>query len=197
MSREVDLGQIVPNIQVGTTTTGSPSTPASVVNVGTDLNPILNFKIPKGDAGAIKMQIVVELPLIGQEDTIYLVPLEEPETQENRYAEYVWVNNQWELLGKIGIQVDLTDYVKNTDYATSNKGGVFKTGFGIQALEGTIAGETYTYNDYQGWRDLLVVSKGTLENVIAGKDLTTKAYVDNLVGDVETLLTALDIGGGI
>ena len=51
MSRQVDLGQIVPNIQVGTTTTGSPSTPASVENVGTDLNPILNFTVPKGDVG--------------------------------------------------------------------------------------------------------------------------------------------------
>jgi len=64
----------------------------------------------KGDAGAIKMIIVQELPATGQEDTIYLVPLEEPESQENRYAEYVYINNAWELLGKIGIQVDLTDY---------------------------------------------------------------------------------------
>ena len=62
MSRQVDLGQIVPNIQVGTTTTCSPSTPASVVNVGTDLNPILNFTIPKGEAGAIHMIIVQTLP---------------------------------------------------------------------------------------------------------------------------------------
>ena len=52
MSREVDLGQIVPNIQVGTITTGLPSTPASVENVGTDLNPIFDFTIPKGDTGA-------------------------------------------------------------------------------------------------------------------------------------------------
>ena len=52
MSREVDLGQIVPNIQVGTTTTGLPSTPASVENVGTDLNPIFDFTIPKGNTGA-------------------------------------------------------------------------------------------------------------------------------------------------
>ena len=110
MSRQVDLGQIVPNIQVGTTTTGSPGTPASVVNVGTDLNPIFNFTIPKGDAGAIQMQIVSTLPETGSEDIMYLVPLEEPESQENRYAEYVWVDNKWELLGKIGIEVDLSDY---------------------------------------------------------------------------------------
>lgn len=90
----------------------------------------------KGDAGAIQMQIVNVLPQTGSEDTMYLVPLEEPESQENRYAEYVWIDNKWELLGKIGIQVDLTDYA-------------------------------------------------TIE------------YVDNLVGDIESILTTLDIGGGV
>ena len=46
MSRQVNLGQIVPNIQIGTTTTSNPGTQASVTNVGTALNPILNFTIP-------------------------------------------------------------------------------------------------------------------------------------------------------
>ena len=52
MARTVNLGQIVPNIQIGETTTTPPSSSASVVNVGTELNPILNFSIPKGDTGA-------------------------------------------------------------------------------------------------------------------------------------------------
>ena len=110
MSRQVNLGQIVPNIQIGTTTTGSPSSQASVVNVGTSLNPILNFTIPKGDAGAIQFEIVEELPSENiKEDTIYLVPIE-PDIEGNNYEEYIYVNNQWELLGKIGVQVDLTNY---------------------------------------------------------------------------------------
>lgn len=70
----------------------------------------VDLKGEKGDAGAIKMRIVQELPFVGEDDTIYLLPLEEPETEDNRYAEYIYVNNQWELLGKIGIQVDLSDY---------------------------------------------------------------------------------------
>ena len=110
-----NLGQVVPNIQIGSTTTGNPGTNARVVNVGTDLNPILEFTIPQGEPGAIKVQIVNELPQTGSGDTIYLVPLEEPETQENRYAEYVWINGAWELLGKIGVQVDLTDYYTKTE----------------------------------------------------------------------------------
>ncbi len=40
-----------PTIKVGTVTTGDPSTSASVTNVGTDLNAIFNFVIPKGDKG--------------------------------------------------------------------------------------------------------------------------------------------------
>lgn len=70
----------------------------------------VDLKGEKGEPGAIKMNIVNELPLTGASDTIYLVPLQTPESQENNYAEYIYINNNWELLGKIGIQVDLTDY---------------------------------------------------------------------------------------
>lgn len=159
----------------------------------------VNLKGDKGDAGAIKMQIVDTLPVTGQDDTIYLVPLEHPDIQGNNYAEYIWINNQWELLGKIGVQVDLTDYVKNTDYATTTKGGVIivNSQYGTSMDAGQLTGASWTYSAYQSKGSNLIISKGTLENVITGKDLTTKAYVDSLVGDVETLLTTLDIGNGV
>ena len=38
-------------ITVGTTTTGDPGTNASVVNVGTNQNAVLNFTIPRGATG--------------------------------------------------------------------------------------------------------------------------------------------------
>ncbi len=38
-------------ITIGTTTTSAPGTPASVTNVGTIENPILNFSIPSGFTG--------------------------------------------------------------------------------------------------------------------------------------------------
>lgn len=207
MSRQVDLGQIVPNIQVGTTTTGLPNTQASVENVGTDLNPILNFTIPKGEAGAIKMLIVNELPTTGEQDTIYLVPLENPDVQGNNYAEYVYINNQWELLGKIGVQVDLTDYytktetntllndkVGFTDYASASKGGVVKANvFGYMINQnGQPYANIISYNDYPGTNNNTFIGKGTLENVIVGKDLTTKSYVDGLVGDINTALDTIN-----
>jgi hypothetical protein len=74
-----------------------------------------NLKGDKGDAGAIKFEIVVELPTENiKEDTIYLVPIT-PDLQENNYAEYIYVNGQWELLGKIGVHVDLSSYYTKTE----------------------------------------------------------------------------------
>jgi len=206
MSRQVNLGQIVPNIQVGTTTTSSPGTNAMVENVGSELNPILNFTIPRGEAGAIKMIIVNVLPETGQDDTIYLVPIT-PDTTGNNYAEYVYINGAWELLGKIGVQVDLTDYytktetnnllsnkVGFTDYAGTNQVGVIQAG--QYSLEMTNDGRPYVtslaYNTYQGRSVNTFISKGTLEAVITGKDLTTKSYVDGLVGDIASVIDSIN-----
>lgn len=61
----------------------------------------------RGEPGAIKMIIVNELPQTGTEDAIYLVPLESPTEEDNNYAEYVYINNSWELLGKIGVSVEI------------------------------------------------------------------------------------------
>lgn len=68
----------------------------------------------KGEAGAIKMLIVAELPQTGANDTIYLVPLETPDVQGNNYAEYVYINGAWELLGKIGVSV-IIDSITNQE----------------------------------------------------------------------------------
>lgn len=217
-----NLGQVVPNIQVGTTTTLSPGASASVTNVGTELNPILNFAIPKGDAGAIKILIVAELPQTGQDDTIYLVPIPiievaslpatgEPKTiyivigtgkryiyeseqwlevtNDNNYFEYVYINNKWEELGEIGVQVDLTDYVKNTDYATPSKAGVIKSGYNglqVDSTNGKTYCDTYTFANYGNVENQRFISKGTLENVLT-----------NRIGNIQTLLDNLDTGSGV
>ena len=79
-----------------------------------------------GVPGAVKFIIVQTLPTENiDESAIYLVPSEEPTTQD-LYQEYMYINNQWELLGQKQIVVDLTDYVKFTDYASSSKGGTIK-----------------------------------------------------------------------
>ena len=148
---------------------------------------------PQGPAGAIKMIVVDALPQVGATDTIYLVPIT-PDTTGNNYAEYVYINGAWELLGKIGVQVDLTDYVKNTDYATSSTGGVIKVaGWARTAMDnGVLTATTTDYSIYSGTANSAFISKGTLENVITGKGLTTKSYVDGLVGDIGTALDTIN-----
>ena len=102
-----------------------------------------DLKGDKGEAGAIKFEIVAQLPATGSDDTIYLLPIPiievtslpatgEPNTiylvtttnkryvyqseqwieiaNNNNYYEYVYINNNWELLGEIGVQIDLSDY---------------------------------------------------------------------------------------
>jgi hypothetical protein len=245
---ESDLGQVAPNIQVGTTTTGSPSSQARVENVGTDLNPILNFYIPKGEAGSIKFEIVEQLPTQDiKEDTIYLVPYTKITVQtlpteniqlhtiyivestgkryvyngnewieisnDNQYIEYVYINNSWEELGSIGVDINLDDYytktetntllndkVGFTDYASITKAGVIKISYESGATRsdsGYIGARTWTYAQYQNAGNVSFIGKGTLENVIAGKELVNKTYVDGLVGNIQTLLDNLNTGSGV
>lgn len=78
---------------------------------------------------------------------------------------------------------DLTDYVKNTDYATSDKAGVIKAntnGFLISGA-GSPFVKTYNYNEYQSMADYNFIGKRTLENVIVGKNLET---ADNKVTEI-------------
>lgn len=146
----------------------------------------------KGEAGAIKMQIVNELPETGSDDTIYLVPNDDPETGNN-YDEYIYVNGAWEKLGGIQVEVDLTDYVKNTDYATTDIGGVIKVGWYNTSLDsqGHIYANTRTYAQYTGDNNSFIISKGTLENVITGKGLVSNTqYANTTTGGV------IKTGGG-
>lgn len=175
----------------------------------------------KGEAGAIKMIIVNELPETGANDTIYLVPYtivtvqELPETgnldtiyivegtgkryvyessqwieirDNNKYIEYVYVNNAWEKLGGIQVQVDLTDYVKNTDYARTDKGGTFKVldDYGTYMINGVLSAQTKNYTQYQLLPNQLFIGKGTLENVLTEK-----------IGTIDTILETLTVGSGV
>ena len=96
--------------------------------------------------------------------------------------------------------MDLSDYVKNTDYATNNVGGVIKTNSNAFSLNANNypQADIRNYASYLAAGNNIFVGKGTLENVITGKDLTTKAYVDGLVGDIGTILDNINgevIGG--
>lgn len=96
----------------------------------------VNGKGAKGDPGVVKFVVVNELPETDTENAIYLVPVTEG-AEDNLFDEYIWVDGKWEKIGSAAVAVDLTDYVKNTDYASTTKAGVVKVyannGVGIDA----------------------------------------------------------------
>ena len=164
----------------------------------------------KGDTGApgaIKWIMVDELPTQSiQVDAMYLVPKDNPDTKDI-YDEYVYVDNDWERLGERQIQVDLTNYytkqetyskgevnnlipdltnyVKNTDYANSTTGGVIKTApnYGLQVADGTLTGATRTYAQYENDGNYIVISKGTLENVLNARIGDISSALDSINGE--------------
>lgn len=66
-------------------------------------------------SGGMAVRVVNTLPAVGEENVLYLVFVDN-EDEDNRYAEYVWVDtlNDYEMLGfsssEGGIIPDLTDY---------------------------------------------------------------------------------------
>ena len=83
---------------------------------------------------------------------------------------------------------DLTNYVKNTDYATTNKGGVIKvnstnSGFNVSG-SGLLYSEYVSYTDYQNKSNNYNVSKGTLENVLTARIGDINTVLDTINGEV-------------
>lgn len=109
---------------------------------------------------------------------------------------YAWDGSTWDNLGAT---VDLSSYVKNTDYATTSKGGVVKpsSDSATDVVNGVLQATTKTTTQYNSADNSMFVSKGTLDNVLTSKDYATntnlsakanvsdvytQAEVNNLVG---------------
>ena len=140
----------------------------------------------------LDIQVVQTLPTQDiSTTTIYFVPKATATTQDV-YDEYIYVSNNWEHIGST--QVDLTNYVKNTDYATNSVAGVVRvaSGFNVDSSNGGTYASNLTYANYGTAGNTTFISKGTLENVITGKDLTTKTYVDGLVGDISNAIDLIN-----
>lgn len=79
-------------------------------------------------------------------------------------------------------KVDLTNYVKNTDYASTTKGGVIKLGNGLlKDNNGVIYGVIYSKANYDTGSNNTIISKGTLENVL-----------NNVIGNIDSVLDAIN-----
>lgn len=81
---------------------------------------------PKGDPGVVKFVVVNELPETDTENAIYLVPVADG-AEDNLFDEYIFVDGAWEKIGSAAVAVDMTGYVKNTDYAAVGVYGLVKT----------------------------------------------------------------------
>ena len=96
-------------------------TNGSTIKAGT----VKGEKGDRGEAGAIDSEFVEELPTTNiKEKTLYFVK-DNAGSEDNKYKEYMYKNGEWELIGSASVEVNLSDYVKKTDYATpSNSGGI-------------------------------------------------------------------------
>lgn len=124
------------------------------------------------------ISIVDELPLAGEKMVLYLVSKggESPDV----YDEYIWIEqtSTFEFLGTTA--VDLTDYVKNTDYATDGNIGVIK-GSGVTGLycnsSGNLICSIASLSAYGNKPVSYTIGKGTLENI--KNDLVKRAITAN------------------
>lgn len=95
------------------------------------------------------------------------------------YAEYDSMHNLG-LISKVTLEnvIEGKNLVSNTDYATNTTAGVIRTSssYGTTVSgSGLINAYTLSYENYVGANDTTFVGKGTLENVITGKNLATKS----------------------
>lgn len=70
-----------------------------------------------GDIKGSHFEVVEVLPEIGEENVIYLIPKQNEEF-DDVYYEYVWVNNQYELIGST--QIDLSNYYTKDELNAQN-----------------------------------------------------------------------------
>lgn len=131
---------------------------------------------PVGPAGAVRVLVVDELPATGEEGVLYFVRKEDA-TETDLYDEYMYIDNQWEYLGTRTIEIDLDDYYTKDEVDTK--------------LDDYAKEEELT--DYAK-KSEIPSKTSQLEN---DSDYTTKDYVDSQIGNIDELLTILDVGGGV
>ena len=82
---------------------------------------------------------------------------------------------------------DLTHYVEDTDYANGTTGGVFKTssGYGTEVSgTGFLRGVSKDYATYENADVATLISKGTLENVLAAVVGDINSMLDEINGEI-------------
>lgn len=76
---------------------------------------MMSYLMGRNSGGAkkgAKIEVVTELPETGESNVIYLVPKQD-EDENNVFDEYIWINDDWELIGTTDI--DLSDYYTKSE----------------------------------------------------------------------------------
>ena len=228
MARTVNLGQIVPNIQIGETTTTSPSSSASVVNVGTELNPILNFSIPKGDTGAtgptgdtgangldakingvntLTIEAGTNITLDQEGNTLTISSTGGGgggTSNYNALTNKPKINNVElngnKTLNDLGIQAK-GNYALKSEIPTKTSDLTNDSGFITEYTETDPTVPSHVKNITQAnitsWNNKLDSSKVKNANSTTAGDVYDVRYINNMIGDVETILTRLTTGSGV
>ena len=138
------------------------------------------------NVGQNVMIITLQVPdlwISGIESTsqTYTYTTDEAFTTELNINGYVQVG-YYKLSALETQKVDLTNYVTFDDYATAATTGVVKTSaqYGVSTSSYTknLTGAVRTYDQYQSGNDVMIICKGTLENVIEGKQLINQTQLE-------------------
>lgn len=177
---DINLGNVTNDTQVKRSEMGVAS---GVATLGTDgkltssqlpeLKTINNNSIVGSGNITIDLtlfKVVSALPEEGIDTTkIYLVESTE-EGENNSYTEYMYVNSAWEKLGEYRSDVDLTNYVKFTDIASTSKAGAMSTAM-VTKLNGIEEGANKTVVD----SSLSGTSTNPIQNKVIKEALDGKA----------------------
>lgn len=137
----------------------------------------------------LKKEVVDQLPATGQDDIIYLIKDAKGKTK-NIYLEYLWINNDFELIGST--QVDLTGYAKTSEVDSKLSGKVDKeSGKALSSNDYTSAEKTklssINPSDYAKQSDISSAkAKSNKSNINVFTDRSTSyTSLDIILGDLE------------
>lgn len=125
-------------------------------------------------------------------DDVYYYDGQNWSLQVNTRKELSFANITGQPLDNANLSAEFSKYVKSTDYATESKAGTIKlsmtqSGTYIDS-SGTIFAKLDLYDIYKLRGDGFFISKGTLENVIAGKELVNSDQVDTKINEAKSSL---------
>lgn len=147
-----------------------------------------------GDIKTTHFQVVEEdLPEVGEENVIYLVPKQDTEF-DDIYYEYIWVNEQYELIGST--QVDLSDYLTIAKF-NSDKYDYVKDGL-VNNTNQLTDEEQIKIEDWLGLAHNYLTYYNETPYQVSGDYVPAhKKYVDEKIGNIDTLLQSIDTGAGV